>query len=343
VVLVIFLAVSVIFLSAAAFSGGLLKLTYGIKSEYDERAFLAAEAGKIIELLAEDPTPEADSRLDPVWAEIALPSAPGVTLKLEDISSRINPNAAVDLLVKGMKLLKPDKLFEQFEKYRLENGPLADVKSGYDDFIAEEDADKFCSGFTFFNVNTADEQMLYRLFERRTGKKATSTAFSAHLRKKKLDKVLVTEKNIKEVLGVDYDDVFPFISAEPDLNVNLAPREILVVLLNIVKKNYKMQLKGDPAAAIMGMRGQTEITEAALPALLQPKFKNTILEAYLGCRTWFWRLSATKEGLTYQCVLVRLPAAPGGKEKAPRFRIVEERFTRAPAEADTESAAENHE
>jgi hypothetical protein len=343
VVLIIFFAVSAVFLSAAAFSGGLIKLSYGIKSEYDEKAFLAAEAEKIMALMARDPTPEADSSLDPVWAEVALPSTPGIELKLEDISSRINPNAAIDLLLKGMNLFKPDKLFEQFQKFRLENGPLNDVRKGYADFIKEEALDEYCTEFTFFNVNTAEEEMLYRLFEQRTGKKATASAFPALLRLKKENKVLVTAQNIKEVLGVDFDSVYPFISAEPELNVNLVDKAILTTLFAIAKNTYKMELNGDVAAAILNMRAQTEITPSQLPALIQPKFKNTVLEAYVGCRTWFWRLTVTKGEARYQCVVARLPASPGEKEKGPRFRLVEERFTRPPSRTDIEVSAESHE
>jgi hypothetical protein len=341
-VLVVFFAISVVFISAAAFSGGLIKLTFGITSDYNERTFLSAEAQKVIKLISEDPTPDADSRLDPVWAEVALPSTPGIEITLEDISSRVNPNAAVDILLKGLNLLKPDKLFEEFQKYRMENGPLSDINNSYVDFLADEALEKYCSEYTFFNINTAEENMLYKLFEARTGKKATSTTFPTHLRAIKTKPALVTGKNIKEVLGVDWSSVYPLICAESQWNVNLIDKNMLTAFLAIAKNTYKFELNGDVSVAIMNMRSQTEITEALLPAIVQPKFKGTFLEAYLGSKTWFWKITVARGNLACECIVSRLPPSPGEKEKAPRLRLVEERFKRIQVKNNANDPAENN-
>jgi hypothetical protein len=336
-VLILLFAISAVFLSAAAFSGGLIKLSYGITGDYNEKAFLAAEAQKVIALMRQDQTPEADSGLDPVWTEIIMPSTPGLELKLEDISSKINPNASLEYPLLALNLLKPEKTYDEFHKYRTANGPLTDIRHAYADFIPEDALARLCSEYAFFNINTANESMLYLLFEARTGKKASATTFPNHLRLSRTNKTLITKKTIKAVLGVDYDTVYPYISAEPELNVNLADKDILTALFAVVKNTFKIELQGDGLNAILTMREQSEINDATLAAVIQPHFKNTILESYLGCKTWFWRLTVKKDSLMYQCVILRLPAPPAETEKEPRFRLVAETYLKSPPKPDVDT------
>jgi hypothetical protein len=325
-VLILVFALSAIFLSAAAFSGALAKLLMGLSADDDEKALLEAEAHKTIELLSRDPTPEADSRLDPVWAEIALPAAPGVTITLTDLSSRINPNSALDYLLASVNSYQDGKPYEEFHKFRTEKGPLSDMSRTCADYFKEELFTKFFTEYSFFNVNTANESMLYLMFETRSGKKATSLPFASKVRNQRTNKKFFTNKDMSALLSTDADAVYPFICALPEMNVNLMDPDLLGAVLTMAKNIFKVQLNGAPRDAILAMREGTEITAENLAALIQPKFKNTILEQYLGCRTWFWEISVRRGPAVYRTVVMRVPAPPGEQDKGLRLRLLEATF-----------------
>ncbi len=330
-VLILVFSLSVIFLAVAAFSGSLARLLTGLSLDGNERALLAEEARKTIQLLCQDPTPEADSPLDPVWAEIAVPSLPDASVSLKDLSSRINPNSALDRLLQAVNAYRSGVSYEAFHKYRLEEGPLTDLERTGADFFREELLDKFFTGYAFFNVNTANESMLFRMYEIRTGVKATSTTFASAVRNKRTAKAFFTQNDLKTLLGGEADNLYPYISALPEMNVNLMDPDLLGAVLGMAKNVFKLELKGNPKDAILAMRAGTEITNDRLAALIRPKFKGTILESYLGCRTWFWGITVARSGAVYRAVAVRLPAPPGRPDKEPRFRLLEETFAKAEA------------
>ncbi|HEQ72066.1 MAG TPA: hypothetical protein ENN69_06215 [Spirochaetia bacterium] len=339
-VLVVMFALAVMFTAAAFFMRELVGFYGEVETAADLHTELRAEAVRLIELMTEDPTPEADSYLDPVWSEISFASSAALKIKLEDVSSRINPNQAYDYILNAAHIFESTTTYEAFHDYRVEHGPVLDLAKEYGEFFKKDELSKYCTSYGWFNVNTSNESMLYLLFELRTGKKAEGTLFASRLRQKRTAKELFTAASVKELLGVDLEAVYPFISSEPEINVNLAPRAVLFTVLTVGKNVYKVPLKDGLVDDILAVRMGSEITAEGLTNLIRPKFRTTIMESYLGVTTWFWRLTLEKNGRRYRCVFARLPALPGEKDDTPRFRIVEETFGPAAPETEADNATE---
>jgi hypothetical protein len=325
-IIVLLLILSVIFLSAALFSREIIGFLFNTNAGYDDRAALRKEAERLIGIMCEDATPEADSPLDQIWSELKLASTNELSITLEDVSSRINPNSAFDYLLNISNIFMPGQNYGVLHKFRTENGLQNNISTAYAEFFSKDALRFYCSEYTFFNINTSNESMLYLLFEQRSGKKAETTTFPNQLRSMRTNKKLITEATIRDVLGPDFDTVYPFIGCKPDLNVNLVKKNILNAVINMVKNTFKVELKDGLIDAILLIREKTEIQDKQLSELIQPKFKNTILESYLGCKTWFWRLIIKKPALAYQCIIMRIPSLPGEKETSSRLRIVDETY-----------------
>lgn len=327
-VLVFLFVLSAIFISAAFFMRSIIGFVWQSDFVSADRMLLRDEAARLLGIMCEDPTPEADSPLDPIWTEIKLAGGGEIDISLEDIASRINPNQAYDYLLNAAGVFKPPVNYDLFHKMRIDTGPTLRLRSEYDEYFTEEALETLLSVYNYFNINTSNEGMLYKLFELRTGKKAESTPFSSSLRSMRTEKKLVTRESIGMLLGTDLESVYPFIGCEAEMNVNFVPRPVLAAVIGTAKTAFKLELKDGVIDAIISTRDNSEITDAQLAGLLGPKSRNTILESYLGCRTWFWRLSLSKKTVTYHCVICRVPDMPGKKAAPVTLRIVEESYVR---------------
>jgi hypothetical protein len=204
---------------------------------------------------------------------------------------------------------------------------LADLSRSCRDYFKEDAFDTYLTEYAFFNVNTANESMLYNLYELRTGNKATSTPFAVKVRNQRRKKKFFSQNDLKTLLSTDLDTLYPFISALPEMNVNTMNPDLLKAVLTMGKKIYKVPLKGNPWDVILSLREGTEITEDRLAALISAKFSTSILASYLGCRTWFWNITVKRDDAVYQAVVMRVPPPPGEKDKGGRFKLVTETFT----------------
>ena len=64
----------------------------GAGEKYEARERLGEAVHELISVIADDPTPEADSLRDPVWTWLQSRGEEQPLLELEDISSRFNLN-----------------------------------------------------------------------------------------------------------------------------------------------------------------------------------------------------------------------------------------------------------
>jgi hypothetical protein len=332
-VLAVLTLVSVLFLAAVAWVElGTAAVRRGRLRDAEEARL--ADIGKAaVALLLADPTPEADSPFDPVWAgtlvagrdrsgSIRVSEAPaGYEARLEDLSSRLGINWVRKELVADIGVLKPEVSADGLQQYREETGLHLDPLR-YSGFVAQADLDALFTTRGWLNVNIADEFALRQAALARTGDLALaedlrSRVQQARVRKKPEDPLrLVAPDGLADFLGPSLMALVPIVCAEPAMNVHFAPERVVAALVHHYNAGESL------AALLVGEREHRELDAQALKGLLGAAAEKTPLAHYLGVRTWFWRLEVTGPTRRLAWVLARMPG-----DGASELRIVEEQWS----------------
>lgn len=280
----------------------------------------------LIAALADDPTSEADSPIDPVRLAVMSGNRDGCVMTLEDLSSRLNPNwVQRNLLVSPLlsPLLLPGKTADELQTYRHEHGFFLDIGSGYRDFFSMRDLEQYFSPYGYANVNVTDEFSLMNLVYLRTGEADTAEMVRERLRAAVVRRTLVTRETLRELLGPAYDRVFPVANVEPVWNVHFLPERLLRAALSYPA--FAVDPTGAKAAYLISIRDSVELTAERLGSIIGADRSNRIHQ-YLGVTTWFWEITASRDGRMLRTVIARLPDEPDRQETRPRFRVVEQRM-----------------
>ncbi len=329
---------SALFVATAAFvETGTAEVSRARRRDAEE-ARLGELASATVALLLDDPTPEADSPLDPVWsgalapgegraAEIPMADAPaGYSVMLEDLSSRLGINWVRKELLADLAALKPGVTAQELQQYREDTGLHLDI-ARYGRFVGAADLETLFTTRGWFNVNIADEFALRKAALARTGDLALaedlrSRVQQARVRRRPEDPLrLIGREDLEDLLGAAHGDLFPVVCAEPAMNVHFAPERVVEAL--VAHYNAGRELGG----RILAERASGEMNEERLAALLGPAAKKTPLAHYLGVCTWFWRITVTGPSRRLVWVLARQPrqAGSGGAGEA-RLQVVEEQW-----------------
>jgi hypothetical protein len=303
-------------------------ISYQIRSErvQDLRADLVGAAELAVEALLADPSPEADGPDDPVQSLDGIVKD-GVRLRIADISSAINANFTRKSPFENTelsRLLAPGKTAQELQQHR-EDTVLSPFSDAYAPFFTDEALDGQVTGYGWANINTTDEFALRSLVREATGSEAKAEGMRQKARSLMVDQRVIRATELPGFLGADFDDVFPFVNAEPLMNVNFVDAAILRGILG-----YEAFAIPNPAGvveAVLSARMRGEIKPSDLQALIGVT-ENHILLHYFGCRTWFWEISAEKDGLNCVQVIARVPDAFPLDVGNPRYVLVDTRFSR---------------
>jgi hypothetical protein len=290
------------------------------------RRSLEREADRVIAALASDPTPASDSPLDPVWGVVAVPEGDGVVLSFADVSSALNPNwvqKSVFSRTALSSLLRSAGAADELQQRRVDRGFSLDLKRSYGDLFAEGVLDRFCTAYSYANINVTDEFALRALFALRTGDALAAEAFHARIRQVLREQRVLGPDDLPALLGPMRDLLEPVMNAEPCMNVHFLDPLILAELL--AYPALKVPRPREAASAIRAQRERSELSGADLAGLVAAPGASRIYQ-YLGVVTWFWRLSVVKGDARLELVIARVPGSFG---EPTRFRIVEERYTRS--------------
>lgn len=321
--------VSLLLLMSASAAGSALllqaALSYGRKSEeaYAARKELTAESEKVIRALISDPTPEADSPLDPAWKVTS--ADPAVTLTLRDVSSALNPNWVQKNLFQktGLgALLQPGKTADELQQRREDRGFSTDISAEYGDLLKKEALSRFFTPYSWANVNTTDEFALRKLYGIRTGNPAAAEVFHTKIQDLLQSQTLLHADKVREFFGSDYDALFPTMNAEPTMNVHFVDQVILQEILAF--PDMKMQHPAETTKLILDTRARQEILKKDLILTLGAPAGNRIYD-YFGVTTWFWEIKAQKGRYRLTRIVARLPVEKDGPVG---FQVVEERYER---------------
>ncbi|HVP19749.1 MAG TPA: hypothetical protein VMU36_12185, partial [Spirochaetia bacterium] len=114
------------------------------------RLLLRREGERVITLISRDPTPDTDSPMDPVWTEITHGVSPGITVALQDVSSKLNANWVQKPLFQKTalgELLRPGYTAQDLQQRREDKGISTDIAAEYGDLIKEEALGRYFTGY----------------------------------------------------------------------------------------------------------------------------------------------------------------------------------------------------
>ena len=323
-------ALTLLILMTAVAAGGALILrsvfAYTSRSAEREqlRLSLQKEGERIVRLLASDPTPNADSPLDPIWSQIARPETPGVTITLQDISSQLDANWVQKIIFEKTALgllLSEGRTAQDMQQRREDKGISTDIAGEYADLIKEDALPRYFTGYGYANLNLTDEFALRKLYAIRMADQAGAEVFHTRLQHALMQKKLLKRVDLREFLGVDFGKLFPLMNVEPVLNVHFVEPLILGELLAL--PDLKIKQPKQVAQVIMDSRDHSEMTTEKLQQIIGAPEDSRIYQ-YLGVVTWFWRITLSRGATRLDLVVARVPSEDGS---APRFLISEERFS----------------
>lgn len=276
--------------------------------------------------LKSDPTPAADTPSDPFWAWNGRVES-GMRVSIRSLSSSINPNFARKGIFEKTpigNLLKNGKSADDLQQWRESHG-LAAGYAGYADFFEQEDFDANFSCYGWLNINIVDEFAARSLAHELTGSEATAESMRQRVRDLLASQRLVVPANLRSVLGADYESLYPFVNAEPLVNVNFASQFVLESIL--AYPDFGVENPKARAKAIIDLRDGGGITHEQIQGILGID-KNARLYYYVGAITWFWeiRVEGAEERLI--AVVCRIPPDAISTSTAPVFKTIELRFER---------------
>jgi hypothetical protein len=315
-VLSVLVFLSALFLGAVTFIELAAQGLVRARRQDQELQALRKAAGETVEALLADPTPFADAPTDPVWSWLALPRGDGLTIRLEDVSSRLGPNWIRKELLQDLEVLKPGRTAQELQQFREDTGLHLNLRPDYEPFIeAQELAGQF-SPYGWFNINLADEFVLRKVHWLRSGDLQAAESFHIMVQQARVQKRLIEPEALPTFLGEqNYRLLFPVVNAEALMNVHFVPEKVLEGLFRCY---------GQPAERLAGLlasRRAAELTEGRLRELLGDSTgPASPLRPFLGLKTWFWRISVEGRGGRLEWVVARVPREDG----MPELRRMEE-------------------
>lgn len=280
-----------------------------MEAKYNSEKVLRESVLELIDALSDDPTPEADSSFDPVWDYLRNRGENETVLTMEDISSRFNLNFIRTKMIEKSSfknLMIGGFSPEDLKLYRGENGFFTNLNEGYKQFFEEEDLNQYFTAFSYANVNVTYEDSLKKIYEIRVSE-AGSFSFLNEIQQLISGKTLVDNSGLKELLGTNYEILYPLINTRALMNVNFVDEKILSAVLNYPYGDKKHENSAAFLETIKAERSVFEIEKKRLKELLPVEEDYLRILEYIGTTTWFWRIKAKSENLTLDVVLCRYP------------------------------------
>jgi len=305
-----------------------------------ERAVAMTEIADTVQasLAKLDPS-EPDWSGSKVFTEISLLEREGsCTITLEDISSRFSINSLNTKMISETEVssfLLPGMGAGAFQQDRENDGFAVDILARFGHVFREEFLANYATSRGYWNINTADEFSLKKVFAEITGNEAAAEEFHHRLRERCRTVVLVRPEELEEFIGVHwFDRVFPCINAFPSINIHFTPDWVLKQILSYPA--FRVTAPEAVALELSSLRNSRAILQEELPDIVPvqekdedgnivlPKEQNRLF-AYMGTITWFWQISVEKDKSLLTRVVARIPDKRGPEGELHReYRTVHE-------------------
>jgi hypothetical protein len=288
--------------------------------------------GDIIFALQNDASPDINSNDDSVWHWHSN-TVNGYKVTLNPISDRLNLNYArknvFDKTALSL-LFGPGKTSADLQQFREDNG-LSLFTSDYKGFFAAEDLARYFSCYGWANINLIDEFAARSLALSLTGSVYKAERLRTTIEKLLMEKQLVDGKSLPFILGMDYDELFPFVNAEALINVNYIDKTLLAELL--AYPDYNVSSPGRRTEELLSRRTSGGVAAKDIPVMLGIDPQSPLIH-YLGSVTWFWEVIISGGNAAQRTVLCRLPPSGGSQTTTNvltdvAYQIIEQRYTHA--------------
>jgi hypothetical protein len=280
----------------------------------------------VITAIKSDPDPEINGIDDPVWAWNGK-NVTGYTVTVAPISDRINPNLVRKNIFDKTRLsllFRPGKNSDELQQFREDSG-LFIGEGAFHDFFEDGILKKYFSPYGWANINLTDEFAARQLGTILTDDPIKGEALREKIRILLMDQRLMDRKNLPAFLGTSFGELFPFINAEPLMNINFVDPLILNEL--IAYPDYRIRHPQEVSFEIVSRRKTESLSTESICTILGIDESNPLFY-YLGCITWFWEINivAAEKDRSQRVVLCRLPRETYSAETMPEYKIIERRF-----------------
>jgi hypothetical protein len=288
---------AILILVMALAMGAILLLLQANKSVNTSREKASAQkelsvaVASAIDALKKNPSMEADSPFDPAYS---LTAHEDVSLSINDLSSKINPNWLRKRIVDGTNLnemLAANASGSILQQFREDHG-LARTTLEYSSLFTPEALKVELGTYSYANINSSDEFSLRKLYYEATGDQSAAESFHDKITQQLQNSKIVTQSELELMLGLHGEKLLKVLTVQPQFNVNFITEFALKSLIGY--DYFKIGGSSSVATAILNARTESEITETRLRQLLgNIDAKHPVL-AYLGVRTFFWSIDAKK-------------------------------------------------
>jgi hypothetical protein len=310
-----------------------------LRSEHDNS--ISVELNRItvevIDALQNDLSPDLQCFADPVWAWHEKTQG-DYTVNINPVSDRINLNftrknvfdkTALDFL------FMPGKTSADLQQYREDHGFFLS-SSAYEGFFIPANLDRYFSCYGWANINLLDEFAARTLARSLTGSDEAGEKLRGTVETLLLDRRIASPGDLRMLFGINYGELFPFVNAEPLMNINHIDPDLLRELLTY--PDYGIDSPEARLSDILARREGEGIARDGIPLILGAAPDNPLLH-YLGSVTWFWEIPVAEKSKTLRTVLCALPpeydsgfsetdfrALPLAGDAGIEYQIIEQRY-----------------
>ncbi|MFP3042359.1 hypothetical protein LQZ19_11140 [Treponema primitia] len=283
----------------------------------------------IMETLLSDPSPETNGIDDPVWAWNGK-NIRGYTISLAPISDRINPNLVRKNVFDKTRLsllFRPGKNADELQQFREDSGLFLGHEA-FQNFFEDGLFKKYFSPYGWANINLTDEFAARQLGTSITEDPIKGEALREKIRTLLMDQQLLDRENLSTFLGASLTELYPFINAEPLMNINFVDPLILEEL--IAYPDYHIRRPEEITRDILAKRKTESLNTENICTILGIDKSNPLFH-YFGSITWFWEIAIEtktegRKDHSLSAVVCRLPPGAYPVNSKPEYKIIERRF-----------------
>ncbi|MFP4384056.1 MAG: hypothetical protein ACLFSE_08395 [Spirochaetia bacterium] len=241
----------------------------------------------------------------------------GIKIRVTDLSSlpnlRWSPEPLLEALLSGPGKGSRDEI-RRLTEFRKRDDFSRDRWDRYQNLL-QENLDRICTGYSYCNVNLCDFDSLEKLFMLMIpGKQHLADA----LRREMDTSGYITHERFREIMGRNYQTVFPVVNVSCGLNVNSLSKPVLTCVLQWLPGIADPETAADK---ICTLRDEAPLEESGLRRILAGGGEvSSRIFSVLGTETWFYKITADGRGRKLTVVAALIPGAVS------RWKIIREKY-----------------
>jgi hypothetical protein len=260
---------------------------------------------EVIDSIRHDPSPGIQCFTDQIWAWQGK-VRDDYTVNISPVSDRLNLNFSRKNIFDKTSLsllFMPGKTSSDLQQYREDYGFFLSP-SAYEGLFLPANLERYFSCYGWANINLIDEFSARSLARSLTGSNDTAERLRGTVETLLLSRRAASPGDLRALFGINYGELFPFINAEPLMNINHIDPDLLRELL--AYPDYGIGSPDARLSDILARREAEGIARADIPLILGVAPGNPLLH-YLGSVTWFWEISVGNGRKTLRTVVCGLP------------------------------------